>query len=338
MPAQVADHRSIVVIGASAGGVEALTKLVAGLPPDLDAAVFIALHLSPWSPSTLPSILNRSGVLPAAQAADAEPIRTGRIYVAPPDRHLLLSPGRINVTRGPRENGHRPAIDAMFRTAAASYGPGVVGVILSGTLDDGALGVRTIKERGGVAIIQSDALYPDMPRTAAEAADVDHVAPIDQIPDLICASVLERPPELDTFEPQRIRLADAPYQAPLEPGPATEVTCPACGGVLTQVSNDPQHFRCRVGHAYGNESLLAHQNDALERSLWAALRALEERADLLDRIASRFEHRGSSAQADRFKEDMRVVRERADIVRRALLDRELIERDGPLASSDVNQG
>jgi two-component system chemotaxis response regulator CheB len=331
-----AGRRSIVVIGASAGGVEALTKLVAGLPPDLGAAVFIALHISPWARSTLPAILNRSGPLPAAHAADAEPIRAGRIYVAPPDRHVLLAEDCIHVTRGPRENGHRPAIDAMFRSAAANFGPRVVAVVLTGILDDGAAGALAIKQAGGIAIVQSDAAYPDMPRNAMEATDVDDVLPIDQIPDRICEAVREELSEAALVRPTRRRsIADAPFQAPQPLGAATGFTCPACSGVLTEVGHDPPQYRCRVGHAYGSESLLAGQNDSLEMSLWVALRALEERAELLDRIASRFRKRGSMEQAERFNEDKLVVEERAEIVRRALLDSELIEGEGPLPSSDV---
>jgi two-component system chemotaxis response regulator CheB len=306
------------VIGASAGGVEALTALVADLAPDLQTAVLVAVHIPPFAESTLPAILNRAGHLPAAQASDAEPLRSGRIYVAPPDRHLVVLPDRARVTRGPRENGHRPAIDALFRSAAVSYGPACIGVVLSGILDDGAAGLRAIKAAGGLAIVQSDAAYADMPRNAIEAADVDHVEPLGAIAKVIEESVATLPDAVATKPPAWT--TSAPYQATEEPGPPSEVTCPACGGVLTVSGEDPLRFRCRVGHAYNLDSLLANQNDALEQSLWTALRALEERSALLDRMSSRAAKRGDARHAERFAEDRDVVDQRAAIVRRAILE------------------
>jgi two-component system chemotaxis response regulator CheB len=185
------DHRGIVAIGASAGGVQALVCIVSKLPPDLDAAIFVSVHISQFSRSALPAILNRAGRLPAAQAADDEPIIAGRIYIAPPDRHLLVTPERIRVSRGPRERGHRPSIDAMFRSVANAYGRAAVGVVLTGSLDDGAAGAREVKRNGGMVVIQSDAVYPDMPRNVAAATAVDHRASLDEIAGVIRAAVLE---------------------------------------------------------------------------------------------------------------------------------------------------
>jgi two-component system chemotaxis response regulator CheB len=173
----------IIVVGASAGGVEALSRLVHDLPADLPAALFVVLHVPAHGTSLLPYILARNGPLPARHPDDGEPIVHGRIYVAPPDMHLLIRREQVRLARGPRENGHRPAVDPLFRTAARSYGPQVVGVVLSGTLDDGSAGLVAIRQRGGVAIVQDpdDALYPGMPRSALEAVRADHCLPVGQI-------------------------------------------------------------------------------------------------------------------------------------------------------------
>src|SRR5262245_49258440 len=172
-------QRDVIVIGASSGGVEVLTKLVAGLPDDLPAAVFVVLHVRPDMPSQLPAILNRAGRMPVAHAVDQEPVRRGRIYVAPPGMQTYIQRGRIAVRRGPRENNHRPAIDPLFRTAAHHYGPRVIGVVLSGARDDGSAGLRAVKHAGGVAIVQDpeDAAFPDMPVHAIESVEVDYCLP-----------------------------------------------------------------------------------------------------------------------------------------------------------------
>jgi len=169
----------IIVVGASAGGVDALTQLVRGLPADLPAAVFVVVHVPAHGPSVLPRILSRSGPLPATHPQDGQAIRTGRIYVAPPDYHLLVKNGYVRLTRGPRENKHRPSVDSLFRTAARTYGPRVVGVVLSGVLDDGTAGLAAIKLAGGIAAVQhpDDALYPGMPQSALNNVAVDHALP-----------------------------------------------------------------------------------------------------------------------------------------------------------------
>ncbi len=173
----------IIVIGASAGGVEALTNLVSLLPGELPASLFIVLHVPPHGSSVLPRILGRKSQLPVVHASHGEPILPGRVYVAPPDHHLLIRRGVIHLSRGPRENGHRPALDPLFRSAAVAYGPRVVGVVLSGSLDDGTAGLEAIKQRGGLAMVQdpNEALYPGMPRSAVETVAVDHVAPISEL-------------------------------------------------------------------------------------------------------------------------------------------------------------
>src|SRR5256885_4553560 len=173
----------IVVVGTSAGGVEALATLVSTLPPRLPAAIFVVLHISAHSPSFVPDILDRSGLLETVQASDGMEIKHGRIYVAPPDHHMLVGHGNVRVVRGPKENRHRPAVDPLFRSAALAYGPRVVGVILTGALDDGTAGLRAVKRCGGLAVVQDprDALFPSMPQSALQHVRVDHCLSVGEI-------------------------------------------------------------------------------------------------------------------------------------------------------------
>jgi two-component system chemotaxis response regulator CheB len=284
-------QRDIIVIGASAGGVEALGELVGQLPPELPAAVLVVLHVSATATSVLPEILSRSGQLPAAAAADGDQIERGQIYVAPNDCHMLVHDGRISLSRGPRENGHRPAIDPLFRSAARAYRDRVVGVVLSGMLDDGAAGLRFIKDMGGATVVQDpdDAMFGAMPRAALEVAQPDRVVPVAALGGVLEALLdvslpVDDPPSLD--EPDLVELD--PTATALVGGPPSGLTCPECGGTLWESrTGEPARFTCHVGHAYSAKSLVEAQGQSLESSLWAALRALEERSDLLRRLGRR---------------------------------------------------
>lgn len=299
----------VIVIGASTGGVEALSAIVRDLNEDLPAAVFVVLHVRPDSPSMLPAILNRAGNLPAAHAVDREPIRRGRIYVAPPGFQMYLRPGRIEVRRGPRENMLRPAADPLFRTAAHHYRQRVVGVVLSGALDDGTTGLQSVKHAGGVTIAQepSDAACSGMPESAIANVDVDYVAPAAEIGGILKrlagvadpgATVTGEVP-LETAEESS---RDEAIERTEALGPASGWTCPECSGALWEFrENESVHYRCRVGHAYTAESMLTAQNDSVERALWAALRALEERAALVRRLAEHARHRGHHTVATVFE-------------------------------------
>ncbi|HJW27439.1 MAG TPA: chemotaxis protein CheB [Rhodocyclaceae bacterium] len=298
-PNAVPCHDTIVV-GGSAGALKALTAIAGGLPADLDAALFVVQHLSPAHPSLLPQILSDAGPLPAVHPADGEAVRKGRIYVAPPDHHLLLAPGRIRVVRGPRENRFRPAIDTLFRSAARAYGPRTVGVVLTGILDDGTVGLQAIKQRGGVAVVQDpgEAEYPAMPSSALRYARVDHALPLARIPDLLVRLSRQPagPPGASGAQPADIEtdvaeqdLDSAALLASVETiGTRSTYTCPACNGVLWEVTgSEPLRFRCHVGHAYGAGDFLAEQTRTLENALWSAVRLMEEKVSFSRRMADR---------------------------------------------------
>ncbi|MBX6312997.1 MAG: chemotaxis protein CheB [Isosphaeraceae bacterium] len=322
--------RDIIVVGASAGGVEALTGLICRLPAELPAAVFVVLHIPAHSTSLLPAILSRKGRLPAAHAIDGEAITHGRIYIAPPDAHLLLRRGQVRLSRGPRENGHRPAVDPLFRTAGVTSGRRVVGVVLSGALDDGTAGLMAIKRRGGVAIVQDpeEALYGGMIRNALENVDVDQVLPVAEIAPALVRLAREPveeegedsvPDEMQR-EAEMATLELGELQDPQRPGTPSGFACPECGGVLWELrEGELIRFRCRVGHAWTANSLLAEQSEALESALWMALRALEERAALSERLAERLRGRGHSLSAEKFAQQEDESRRMAEVLRQVLL-------------------
>jgi two-component system chemotaxis response regulator CheB len=320
----------IITIGASAGGVEALRDLVTLLPADLPAAIFVVVHVPANSPTVLPQILSRRGRLPAETAVSHQPIAHGRIYVAPPDHHLLVKRGHVSVARGPRENGHRPAVDPLFRSAAAAYGARTVGVVLSGNLDDGAAGLAAIKRRRGIAIVQdpAEALYPGMPASAIASVQVDHVLPIQQIATLLSrlastpvahAEEAPMPDDMD-LESEIAELKAEAIHNPVRPGTPSAFACPECGGALFELGqNEVIRFRCRTGHAFSPDTLFSHQDSSLENSLWVALRALEESAALSSRLAERAHRRGHAAAAERFTERARASVVHAEHIRRMLL-------------------
>jgi two-component system, chemotaxis family, protein-glutamate methylesterase/glutaminase len=297
-------QRDLVVIGASAGGVDALQELVRHFPAEFPAAVLVALHVASSGTSVLPQILARSGPLPAMFGKDGDELLCGQIYVAPADHHMLVRDGRIRLTKGPRENGHRPAIDPLFRSAGRHADGRCIGVVLSGLLDDGASGLRFIKASGGAAVVQdpADALFPSMPTAAMQLTRVDRVAAASQLAEVLCELIdapLEPGPEPHALPPSesmngdddradRVELEDPPDAAALLEGPPSALTCPECGGALwEQQDGNGLRFACHVGHAYSVASLAEEQGRALEMTLWSAVRALEERADMHRRLARR---------------------------------------------------
>jgi two-component system chemotaxis response regulator CheB len=298
-------RRDLVVVGASAGGVEALRELVHDLPADLPAAVLVVLHLPTSAFSALPSILSRAGTLTVRTAVDGLPIEPGIVYVAPPDEHLLVRGNVIGLGRGPKENGHRPAVDPLFRSAARWRGARVVGVVLSGTLDDGAAGLWTIANRGGAAVVQTPdaASYDGMPRAALRAVPDAHQAAGVELAKLIVelcnedVDLPEMPPsrELD-LEADIPGMDEGAMAEPARPGRPAAMTCPDCNGAMFElVEGGFVRFRCRVGHAWSAESLLIQQVESTETAMWAAIRALEEKGALHRRVARESRARGSIA-------------------------------------------
>jgi two-component system chemotaxis response regulator CheB len=321
-------RRNLIVVGASAGGVEALRSLVAGLPPDLPAAVLVVLHVPSYGGSVLPAILERAGDLPADHPEGEQPLEEGRIYVAPPDHHLLVVDGHCVVTRGPRENGHRPAIDVLFRSAARADGPRVIGVVLSGVLDDGTAGLQAIAQRGGTTIVQdpADALYDAMPRSALEHVPVDHVAPAAEIGNLLArlAKVVvvdrgEPTPRLMETEIEVALMEEHVMHEDERPGRPSAFSCPDCSGVLWEIHDgDLVRYRCRVGHAWSADSLLGQQAEQLDSALWMALRGLEEKAALARTLASRARDRNSPLMSQRYEEQATEATRAAETLRSML--------------------
>ena len=325
----------IVVIGASAGGVEAVSQIVRRLPADFPAAVFVAMHFPVTSTSVLPTILTRVGHLPASHPRDGDPIQAGVIFVAPPDRHLLIMRDSIRLTRGAHENGLRPSVDPMFRSAAIAHGPRVIGVVLTGNLDDGTVGLKAIKLRGGQTIVQDpgDALFPGMPTSAMHFVKVDRVAPLAQIPDALIhavqlaqsrAAVAHFPDDaLDETVRRETAFAELDLgtieDVENHPGQPSQFACPDCGGVLWEMKEgDITRFRCRVGHAWTGEGLMGRQDEHLDATLWSALRALEERLSLLKLMAARARRHGYSATAVRHERAAQIAATRAAMIRDTL--------------------
>ncbi|HEU4648916.1 MAG TPA: chemotaxis protein CheB [Gemmatimonadales bacterium] len=310
----------LVVIGGSAGAVEALAHIVRGLPPDLAAAVAVVVHFPETTTSILPNILRRSGSLPAAHATDGEAIRPGQIYVAPPGHHLLVADGHFRLSRGPRENGARPAVDPLFRSAAQALGPQVIGLVLTGNLDDGTLGLAAIQQCGGTTIAQDPATanFPGMPASAIAHVPVDYVVPLDAIAAQITALVAAAPKE-EAMSPESTG-GDAPLgYVPKPDNQASGFTCPECHGALwEQQDGSLVHYECRVGHAYSAESLLSEHADDLEEALWSAYRTLLEHAAIARRLAEAAAHAGHKRSASAYTERAVDCEHHAAVIRRTV--------------------
>ncbi|WP_051016189.1 chemotaxis protein CheB [Cellulomonas massiliensis] len=336
--------RDLVVVGASAGGVEALRQLCAHLPADLAAAVVVVLHIPASSRSALAAILDRAGPLPAAQAHEGDALTPGRILVAPPDRHVVVADGAVTLSRGPRENGHRPSVDVLFRSAARAAGPRVIGVVLSGTLDDGTAGLVAIRARGGVSVVQDphEAPYAGMPLSALEGDSPDAVLPVAEIAQKLTSLVgttaaqAAPPSALMEVEVAMAVPEDQALSAGDRPGVPSGFACPDCHGVLFEIDEGHlRRYRCRVGHAWSARSLAAQQGAAVETALWTALRALEEKAALADRMAATARVRGHDFSVTTFVEQAREARESALAVR-DLIDRTAELVPDPSGSTPVS--
>ncbi len=323
--------RDLVVIGTSAGGITALKTLAASLPADTRAAVFVVIHTSVRSPGVLPEILARAGPLSTAFATDGAPIEPGRILIGPPDRHLMLDADSVRLARGPKENRVRPAIDVLFRSAAFVHRSRVIGVVLTGELDDGAVGLWTIKHFGGTAIVQdpAEASAPSMPRNALAVVQPDHcvrvaemgplIARLAQTPSEVPMSTSDQAPPGIVDGEVRIAMGENPEGlSAVDAAPPSSYACPECNGVLRELPYGPRHFRCRTGHAYSMESLLASMLEQSDAMAWSAVRAYMENVQAIDELVRNRRAAGAQADAERLERLATQYRERAEALRVSL--------------------
>jgi two-component system chemotaxis response regulator CheB len=302
-------RHDIIVIGGSAGAIEPLKNLVKQFPPDFTGAVFVVLHSYPRTRSLLPEILSGSGPLRALLPEDGNPIQSGRIYVAPPDHHLVIERDHIHLNRGPKEQHQRPSINVTFRSAALAYSDRVVGVILTGQMDDGTAGLWEIKRRGGIAVVQNpeEALYPSMPLSALREIEADHTVGIAGMGQLLCRLAKGEGEE---------RVIET-GKTDMEPR-LTDLTCPDCRGTIWEVPRgNGSEYRCRVGHTYSPKTMLAEHFATQEKALYAAVVALHEGASLATRLADHFD----PEIGEKLREEARERGAEAEVIRSVLRDR-----------------
>lgn len=330
-------QRDIVVIGTSAGGVEVLKELVAQFPADFPAAVFIVMHLPAEYPSKLPEILAYNCRLPVAHAIDEEKYENGHVYVAPSDFHLLIDGAQIRLSRGPRENHFRPAIDVLFRSAARSCGSRVTGIVLTGVLDDGAAGLFAVKSLGGAAIVQDpkDAPYPDMPLNAMKAVEIDYCVPVREMGGLLEKMVNDSAGENDFAVSEAMELEvkialdyNAFEHGVMGLGEPTSYTCPECHGALAQIIEGKiSRFRCHTGHAFSLNTLLVEVTKSIDSSLWDTLRTIEESELLLKHIARHLQEAGQTDASVMVLRKSEEAKKRAETVRQLVLNHEILSQE-----------
>jgi two-component system, chemotaxis family, protein-glutamate methylesterase/glutaminase len=317
--------RDLVVVGASAGGLEPLRELLTGLPADLAATVLVAVHM-PADDTRLPTILSRESRLRIKLAQDGEPLRPGVVLLAPPGHHLVAGEDTTSLSHGPRENGFRPAIDVLFRSAAVAHGARVIGVILSGALDDGAAGMVALRLRGGVGVVQDpdEAQHSSMPQAAIDAAVVDHVVPAAKIPDLVLdlldgqspPTASDQASELMTREVAMVAQHTTGANLHDHPGEPSAFVCPDCSGPLYEVGEgNLTRYRCRVGHGWSPLSLAKQHSTLAENALWTAAETLEEKAVLRAQLGRRADEAGHRAAAQYFRRTADAAREHARQIR-----------------------
>ena len=334
------EKRDIIVIGASAGGVEALRKLIAPLPADLGAAIFIVWHMAPTIRGMLPQILSRVTSMPVYHARDGESVQIGRIYVAPPDHHMLLEGGRVRITRGPKENRFRPAIDPLFRSASLNYGSRVMGVILSGALDDGTAGLWTIKQRGGLALVQdpAEAEVSSMPESAIQRVAIDYVLPATQLAARLTELTGQAVSPVDEVSTQENQKTDLEVQIAAQEkdvamgilsfGTLSPYTCPECHGVLTMLKEGTlARFRCHTGHAYSVDTLLAAVTETIEDNLYNTLRSMDEAVILLNHLGDHFAEINQPKLAALYFRKAQESQSRSNLVRQAIESHQVLSQD-----------
>jgi two-component system, chemotaxis family, protein-glutamate methylesterase/glutaminase len=332
--------RDIIVVGASAGGVTALTDFVKLLPQNFGGSIFIVLHISSHSPSNLPAILSRAGLLKACHPSDGEVMKPGTIYIAPPDHHILLDRKCILVKKGPRENRFRPSIDALFRSAAYVFRQRVIGVVLSGLLNDGTSGLWSVKRMGGIGIIQDpdDAQFPSMPANALEYVDADYILPVSEMGPVLSKlmsrtikkSLILRKREAELMKMEVIiaKEDNAFEMGIMKMGGLTPFTCPECHGVLVRlIEGKIVRFRCHTGHAFTASALLAELTTSVEEKMWQAMRGLEETTMLLKQIGVHLKEQGHKDHSAMFIKKSDVAASKAQIIHDSIFEQELLSED-----------
>jgi two-component system chemotaxis response regulator CheB len=320
-------NRDIIAIGGSLGAVDAVKLLCRDLPSDIAAAMFIVIHVGAEGNNFLAEIFDARSPVSFSTAVDGEPLRRGHAYVAPADHHLLVIDNHIKLGRGPRENMARPAIDPLFRSVGVSFGPRTIAVVLTGLLNDGAAGVADVKRCGGITVVQSpnDALAPDMPWGALSATDIDYRAPLSDLASLLVQLASEEAgptPDVPADIKTEVQIAlgrQADSYVTAQFADPVAISCPACGGVLSQVKRwPPLRFRCQVGHSYTAEALATEKEDTVDEAMRVALRIMEERAVLTEKMAEDARRSGRAAAADSYNQRVNESRSYAEILRQAI--------------------
>jgi two-component system chemotaxis response regulator CheB len=343
--------RDIIVVGASAGGVTALVDLVQSIPKDINAAIFIVLHIPSSSPSSLPAILSKAGLLNAVHPKDGQLVKPGRIYVASPDHHMLLEDKRVLIKKGPKENRFRPSIDALFRSAAYVYGPRVIGIVLSGVLNDGTSGLWSVKRLGGITIIQEpgDADFPGMPLNVLDYVKVDYTVAASKMGVLLSKLTKEqalRKPGISKKEMDFLKMEvviskqdNAFAMGIMDEGDLTPFTCPECHGVLVRlIEGKFIRFRCHTGHAYTASALLADLSKSVEETLWQAMRGLEETTLLLNQIGAHFKNHNQKDAAKIFERKADMTTKRARVIHDSVFRQEILSEDLRHPKSKIKAG
>lgn len=328
-----------IVMGASAGGVESLLQVLGGFVGTVEAPIFVVLHLPPYAVSSLPEILAQATSMPVVHPANGARIKRGHVYVAEPDHHLLIQDGRIVVAKGPKENRFRPSIDALFRSAAYAYEERVIGVVLSGALDDGTSGLWSIKRLGGVTVVQQpgEASFPSMPRSALEQVDIDHTLAAADIGALISriasepASTPVEAPELKARLGKEIQIAaegGAFQKGVMDMGVLTPFTCPECKGVLVKINDgSTSRFRCHTGHGYTSSSLLESVMETSGNLLWQVIRSFEESVMLLDQMGTHLKESGDAAASKIYLAKAKELEKRSKAFHDAALRHESLSEE-----------
>ena len=338
---QLTGHERIIVMGASTGGFEAFKKIIQALPPDFSTPIFIVWHMSSHTPSVLPQMLNKLNTIVAAHAYNNEEIKPNRIYVAPPDYHMLIEDGKVRITHGPKENRFRPAVDPLFRSAAYAYGNRVIGIILSGALDDGTAGLWTVKHYGGVAIVQDplDAEVASMPENAIGKVQVDYCVGVSELPRLLVR--LSKEPVIQNAvvmkdDQTKKEIEIAAEETPMKKGileftELTPYTCPECHGVLSKLHNgDLERYRCHTGHAYSSGALLAALTEKIEDGLYGALRGMDESIMLLNHMGDHYAEFNQPKLAALYFKKAKETEDRSKWVRKAVLSHEQLDKENML--------